>query len=105
MPRGGKRPGSGRKKGYKAPHTLEAHKAKEEFVAQVKKNLRPLINSQMSLALGTQYLMKMDSDTKNIKIVKDIGEIEDFLMNQKDGTRTKYYYISSKGKKKKRRRS
>lgn len=57
MPRGGKRPGAGRKKGYKEKQTLErlAHEALiREMVAR---ELGPMTEAQISKAKGYKYLV------------------------------------------------
>lgn len=57
MPRGGARPGAGRKKGYKEPKTLEKEAARAALRAQVFAELAPMIYAQIEAAKGIKYLM------------------------------------------------
>lgn len=43
--KGGKRPGAGKPKGYKAPHTLQAAKFREELIKEVIKEKKPIIKA------------------------------------------------------------
>lgn len=79
MAHGGKREGSGKKKGSKASHTLEAQEAKKVFIGHVSKLLVPILKAQTSLALGNQYLFKIVAGISKPQIVKDEKEILAFL--------------------------
>ncbi len=50
MNHGGKRNGAGRPKGSKAPHTLEAAKAKEYLIQEVIKELEAMLRTQIEKA-------------------------------------------------------
>lgn len=54
---GGVRPGAGQKK---APHSIEAEAARKLIVERVTANLTPLLNAQVSLATGQQFLYKIE---------------------------------------------
>ena len=59
MPVGGKRPGAGRKKGYRLPKTLEKMAAQEYVRTRVFAALDPLITAQLRAALrGNQPAAK-----------------------------------------------
>lgn len=47
---GGKRPGAGKPKGYKAPHTLEAQTQRAKAIALVEKNLEAIFLPQIKKA-------------------------------------------------------
>lgn len=57
MPRGGKRQGAGRKKG---PQTLEKEAMREMVRERVATKLLPLVDAQISNALGIHYLVVRD---------------------------------------------
>lgn len=63
MPNGGKRPGAGRKKGFKFPATLDKEMAREALREMVTAQLRPLVEAQVSNALGIKYLVSRDKKT------------------------------------------
>jgi len=101
--RGGYRPTGGRKKGSKDKRTIDKETAEAEMKMRILKSLRSLVNSQMSLAKGVQYLYRIDkkfnektgnyTDSKAV-LVSNSEEIEAYLTrdyNQKD----KYYFITS----------
>ena len=50
MPKGGKRPGAGRKKGSKASHTLEAEKAREFILKKLTASLEPIVDKAIKQA-------------------------------------------------------
>ena len=54
---GGRRPGAGRKKGTKLPHTLEKEAAREFLRQMVKAELRPMVEAQIANAKGFKYLV------------------------------------------------
>lgn len=68
MPRGGKRPGAGRKKGYRAPATFLAGQAKEKLVKKVVKKWDELLDTQIRLALG-EYYVEEGTDKKGKKVI------------------------------------
>lgn len=48
---GGKRPGAGKPKGYKAPHTLEAQTQRAKAIALVEENLEAIFLPQIKKAI------------------------------------------------------
>ena len=66
MPRGGKRPGAGKPKGYrhaKSPTVLEKEAARELARQLIVARLRPLIEAQLAHAEGLKYLVTRDKKT------------------------------------------
>lgn len=56
---GGKRPGSGRKKGKKNPETLEREKVLAEVRQRILRSAQRFLDAQSSVALGQQFLYKI----------------------------------------------
>ena len=50
MSRGGYRPGAGKKKGYKASHTLQAEQVRKFLIKKVLKEKEPIIDVLIELA-------------------------------------------------------
>lgn len=57
---GGKRPGAGRKEGSKNKATIEKKIVEDAFKQRVLKSADKLLNAQMNLAEGVQYLYRID---------------------------------------------
>lgn len=67
MANGGRRPGSGRKKGSLAPHTLDAIEMRKRLVERVGEKIDPLIDAHLDLALGYYEAITIkDKDGKEI---------------------------------------
>ena len=60
---GGKRPGSGKPKGYKHRGTLEKERAHALLVAKVIARLGPTTDAQLAKAEGTKFLVLRDRKT------------------------------------------
>lgn len=72
MPRGGKREGAGRKRGKQ---TLEKEAMREVVRTRVAKKLLPLVDTQISNALGISYLVVRDRATgKFLRVGKGHAE-------------------------------
>lgn len=72
MPRGGKRPGAGRKKG---PTALDKEAAREAVRVKVFAELSPLVAAQISNAKGIHYLVVRDKATgKFLRVGKGRAE-------------------------------
>ncbi len=93
----------GKKKGYKAPHTLEAQEAKKRFVERVIQHTDDLFNAQLNLARGITYLYRIDETGEGSKkkrehvLVTDPDEIKNVL-DEVEGNGVvdeTYYYIST----------
>lgn len=63
MASGGVRPGSGKPKGYKAPHTLEAQEAKKKLIEMFRERKEPIFKALLDKA--------EDGDVTAIKEVFD----------------------------------
>lgn len=120
---GGKRPGAGRPRGALAPKTLERHKVLEAMRQRIMKKADLLTDKQLSLAVGQQFLYKIEKEwvslgsdkkgnkkgyykNKRPKLVTEEWEIRGYLENlvdvangdvedDKDEGAT-YYYITVK---------
>lgn len=57
MPRGGKRPNSGKKKGAKNAATISKEQAREAFRVVVQQHMSDLLSAQISNAKGINYLV------------------------------------------------
>jgi len=100
QPNGGKRLGSGRKKGFFGEEKTAALEAKKQFQLRVAKNVGRLFNAQFNKAVGESYLMwEHNIGTRKtprliVEIVKDPEIIKQYL----DGSLESegYYYITTK---------
>lgn len=96
---GGKRNGTGPKKGSKHKKTLEQKIALDTIRQRVLKNAQKLINSQLNLAYGVSYLFKVKTH-KNRKEAELIND-QDTIMEYFDGSLEKnkkddeYFYITT----------
>jgi len=102
---GGARPGAGMPKGHKTKKTMEAKVAEEYIRKRVLGALPSIMNSQMSLARGCNYLFKLEKiyDSKSgkwvipkgrqPKIVKDKEEIAKYIAGDFEGKEECDYYF------------
>lgn len=100
---GGKRPGAGRKKGKKTPAVIEREIAFKEMRDRIAKNTDRLLSAQFSIALGQQFLYRIDSRVEGKRTIKEKPvlvtaewEIRAFLDGEFDDEPDKYYYITTK---------
>lgn len=120
---GGKRPGAGRPKGSVLPKTLERHKVLEAMRQRIMNKADLLTDKQLSLAVGQQFLYKIEKEFINLgtdkkgnkkgywknkrpKLVTDEWEIRAYLENLVDVANgdveddqdegATYYYITAK---------
>lgn len=106
--KGGKREGAGRPKGSLSKENQAQAEALKQFKARVRRHLGPLFNSQLSLAKGLQYLIRVDevekTDSKGktytVKehvVVSDPDEMVEVL-DELDGgagkVKNNYYYLT-----------
>lgn len=78
--RGGKRPGAGKPKGYKAPKTLEKLEAREFLRKYITAKLQPLADAQIDNALGIRHLMMRDPATgKFERVTGEPAQIDEAL--------------------------
>lgn len=69
-PKGGKRPGSGRKVGFKFPSTISKEQAREAIRTMVFAELRPMVEAQIANAKGLKYLVVRDKTGKFVKVTE-----------------------------------
>lgn len=81
MPRGGYRPGAGRKPGTKEKGTLEKEEARRQLRAMVTANLKPMVEAQMANAIGLKYLIARDKITGKFR---RLGETDAALAGESD---------------------
>lgn len=105
MGNGGARDNAGRPKGSKNQKTVEEETAREYFRKRVINSVSKLIDSQMNLARGVQYLFKIEVIWKTGKdgkkfaekqkpvIVKDKEEIASYLNGEFDDKDDNDYYF------------
>lgn len=96
--KGGYMPGGGRPKGSKNKVTIEKEHIREEIHRRVLKGSQKIINSQFNLALGCNFLYRIDTDedgkrTKPV-LVKDQFEIEKYLSGDYEEDDS-YYFITT----------
>jgi hypothetical protein len=84
MPRGGKRPGAGRKKGYKEKGTLEKEALREQLRAKVAASLGPMTDAQIANAQGIKYLVAREKKTGKFKKLSEAEAI--IAMGQESDT-------------------
>lgn len=99
---GGRRKGSGRKKGVPNKMTIERAAAQEAYRQLVLQRLTPIFEHQYALVRGISYLYRIDENKHGGKehvIVTDPDEIGDILAQMhEEGTEgvynDKFYYIT-----------
>ena len=75
MANGGKRAGAGRKKGYKAPATLDKLAARELTRQRVTEALVPMLEAQIANASGLKYLVTREKKTgKFIRVTEAMAK-------------------------------
>lgn len=100
MAQGGKREGSGRKKGSLASHTLDAQSKKQRIVQRVNDATDVLIDAQLSIARGASFLYKIHTNSKGIKekpeLITDTYTIEAYLNGDlENNDEDDWYYITT----------
>lgn len=80
---GGYRPGAGKKVGTKASHTVDAIEMRKKVIATVEKNLTPLMEAKLDLALGNYEAFQND-DGEVVRAYKKApdGNAIQYLLNQ-----------------------
>ena len=104
MARAGTNHKGGRPKGKKSEKTLEKERVMEAYRQRAMKSADRLLSAQMSLALGQQFLYRIDKKRqkdgsyRNDKpvLVTSESEIRDYLDGVFDGESDCYYYITTK---------
>lgn len=93
----GFQPGAGRPKGTILESTREKNIIRKAIQDRVLKSSKRMINSQFNLALGCNYLYRIDKDEKGKQqkpvLVKDQAEIENYLAGEYEDD--SYYFITT----------
>ena len=84
--RGGKQPGSGRKKGFRTQKTIEKEKAREFMLNRIAKNIEPIVTAQIEAAKG-MYVEKYDLTQGTLKVFLKEPDLKagEYLLNQATG--------------------
>lgn len=93
------KPGPGRPKGSKNQETLDRETALAEYRKRAAAQMNRLLDKQLSLADGCQYLyvVKKDDKGKRMKaeLVKDEATIRAYIDGDLDGNGDEFYYITT----------
>ncbi len=104
---GGARPGAGRPKGGENQATKDKRIVKEEMKQRIMRSKDALLNSQMNLAKGCQFLFvietikfkdkdgKWKEEKKKPVIVEDQETIENYLAGELDNEKDEYYFMTT----------
>jgi hypothetical protein len=92
VPRGGKRAGAGKPKGYQHKPTLEKLAAREFVRQMVTQSLTPMIQAQIANAMGIGHVYTRDKGGKFTRI-EDQAHIDRLLT---EGTEDEDYWIFAK---------
>lgn len=95
--RGGKRDGSGRKKGSETKATKEKREALAEYKRRTRKSIGTLFNAQLSLANGCTFLfcIKTEGKKRSSEKITSPDTIKKYLDGDLEGNKGEYYYIST----------
>lgn len=106
---GGKRSGAGRKKGSKSKATIEKEAALAEVRQRIMKISQRILDSQVSIAIGQQFLFRIDTETdskgKKTRSKPVLVTSEEEIQNYLDGEygdgessndESSYYFITTK---------
>lgn len=98
--RGGARKGAGRPVGSRSESTILRDQALNDFKDRVAKLSQSILDSQLSLARGLQFLYKVAKDEEGQKskpvLVTSEDEIHDYLDGVYDDQPDVYYYLTVK---------
>lgn len=99
---GGARPGAGRKPGKQSQKTIERIEALRQFRERVAKRVDEFYNAQFSLAVGNQYLYRIDEEVgdngrkkRTHVLVTDPDEIKTALDGDLGQVGEGYYYLTT----------
>lgn len=81
MSRGGRRHGSGRPRGSKAPRTVMVEQVRQELISQILDYWQPLIQTKIRLALGDYYIEKINNKGQKLvyRVKPDGKSINDLI--------------------------
>lgn len=91
----GRTPGSGKPKGFVFPATVSKEQGREAVRTMVLRKLGPLIDAQISNALGINHFMLRDPKTGHFERVTDVNQIQEAL-NAPNAAEGSTYFIHSK---------
>lgn len=95
---GGPRPNSGRPKGSYSEEQKERIRTESEMNIRIMENVHRVLGAQLSLALGNQYLFKIETDEKGKKskaqMVTSQDEIQSYINGEIDDPDC-YYFITT----------
>lgn len=94
-PKGGARPGAGRKPGGKNASTITKEQAKEALRQIILEEMRGMTRSQIHAAMGINHFMLRDKETGQWKRVTNWREIQDAL-NDPAAAEGSTYWIYTK---------
>ena len=103
---GGKRKGSGRKEGGENQATKDKRTVEKELKQRIMRSKDSLLNSQMNLAKGCQFLFVIETikfkkdgmwkeERKKPRIVEDQYTIEKYLAGDLDSEKDEYYFMTT----------
>lgn len=95
MPRGGKRPNAGAKKGSKHAATLSKEAAREALRQRVLRDMEPMVAAQIAHAQGISHFMLRDPKTGKFERITELDQIQQAL-NADDAKEGSSYYIWTK---------
>jgi hypothetical protein len=75
-PKGGARPGAGRKPGSKWPATLEKERVREQVRQYINLHVQDLLHAQVANAKGLQYLVYRDKQTGKFERVRSLEDVD-----------------------------
>lgn len=89
----------GRPKHSKNKVTIEREEALRQFKQRVHDATHHLLNAQMGIAVGSQYLFKVKTfkgQKSDPILVKDPDELEAYLRGDYEGSTDEYYFLTTK---------
>lgn len=95
MPRGGKRPNSGPKKGTKYASTLSKEAARELLRQRVLQDMEPMVAAQVAHAQGLSHFLLRDPKSGKFERLTDVDQIQRAL-NAAGAEEGRSYYIWTK---------
>jgi hypothetical protein len=97
---GGKRPGAGRKKGSKAPETIEREATLKAYRERVCKLADRLLGAELTVAQGCSYLYRKPKtapkgEPRKAELVTDPETIRRYVDGELDQDETDWYFITT----------
>jgi hypothetical protein len=95
MPRGGRRPGAGRKRGHKEPQTLEREAVQAALNQRVFKAADRLFHAQMAQAEGVTFLFRKPKTGGPAKRVTDEDTLRRFFDGELDDDEAAWFFVAT----------